>query len=84
MSNSIKNVAPMTNYFTCTLGEAAELNSKNPSEFKTMNNLIDIQAKRVPNNCAVAFPVPRKDREWGCDIFSRLLFEGVENDINTM
>lgn len=72
MSTEIKNAVSMANYFTCTLGEAAEINSRKPSEFKTMNDLIDIQAKRVPNNWAVAFPVPRKDRKWGHDNFSRL------------
>lgn len=70
MSTKIKNDVSMANYFTCTLGEATEMNSKKPSKFKTMNDLIDLQAKRVPNNWAVAFPVPKTDRKWGHDIFS--------------
>lgn len=65
-----------TNYFVCTLGEAAARNVGNhpPRRFQTVNSLVDIQAEEAPNRPAVAFPVPVRDREraeeWGDNIFS--------------
>lgn len=43
------------NYFTCTLGEAKESNC--PSEFDTVNTLLELQARQHPGLPAVAFPV---------------------------
>ena len=43
------------NYFTSTLGEAKE--SSCPSEFDTVNTLLELQARRHPDLPAVAFPI---------------------------
>ena len=59
-----------TNYFTCTLGEAAEYNARKPSEFTTINKLIDIQSSTFPDHLAVGFPVPRGNASWKHEIFS--------------
>ena len=45
-------------YFTCTLGQAAEINARHPHVFKTVNDLLDYQAEHSPDLPAVAFPLP--------------------------
>ncbi len=58
---------PQPNYFTCTLGQAAEINAKHPTGFKTINDIIDHYAASTPDALAVAFPVPQTldDKPWG-------------------
>jgi hypothetical protein len=44
------------NYFTCTLGQAAQLKSQNGSaEWKTVLELIDHQAQNIPDSPALGF-----------------------------
>ncbi|XMA19260.1 hypothetical protein WAI453_012051 [Rhynchosporium graminicola] len=52
---------PGTNYFTCTLGEASQL-QKHSSDFETVNKLITLQAERHPDYPAVAFPTLSKSK----------------------
>lgn len=47
-----------TTYFTCTLGQAAEINARNPHSFKTVNDFLDWQAEQTPQVEAVGFPIP--------------------------
>lgn len=44
------------NYFTCTLGEAALWNADHSHPFRTVNDLIDEQAKEIRQRPAVNFP----------------------------
>lgn len=62
----------MTNYFVCTLGQAAAFNEKNPHPFKTINDFIDHQAQQYPNRPAIGFPVPERNAhdEWGQIIYT--------------
>lgn len=60
------------NYFTCTLGQAVEVNKKNPHEYQTINEFLDHQARVVPERLAVGFPVPSsagQDDKWDYMIF---------------
>lgn len=60
-------------YFTCTLGEAADLNSRNHPKFKTVNDLLDFRAENNANDYAVGFPIPDKQAEnWRQELFSEL------------
>ncbi|MCJ1464215.1 hypothetical protein MMC07_002828 [Pseudocyphellaria aurata] len=63
-----------TNYFVCTLGEATGYNAKNPHRFTTVNDFLDHQSTRIPNQPAVVFPIPSQNRqeakEWDHDIFT--------------
>lgn len=61
---------PNLNYFTCTLGQAVEVNSARPHEFETINDFLDVQASRYPDLPAVGFPRPGADG-WVVDIFSK-------------
>lgn len=58
--NDNKNTGNMAethlNYFTCTLGEAAQWNREHPHPFETINDLIDEQAKDLGQRPAVNFP----------------------------
>lgn len=56
-----------TNYFVCTLGEAAGL-----ALYKSVTHLIEQQASSNPNLPAFAFPVPASDaaRQWHFQIYS--------------
>lgn len=47
---------PSLNYFTCTLGQAAQWNREHPHPFGTINDLIDEQAKDLRQRPAVNFP----------------------------
>jgi hypothetical protein len=63
-----------TNYFTCTLGEAAELGPNQSPKYATINSLIDGQNISNPKLPAVAFPVPGQDgTEWDYLIFSSFI-----------
>lgn len=53
------------NYFVCTLGQAVEVNKKDPHQFKTINEFLDYQARVAPDRLAVGFPVPAIARENG-------------------
>lgn len=68
------NFSRDTNYFVCTLGEAAAHNANDPHRFTTVNDFVDYQSNRIPNLPAVAFPVPSQNHqaveEWGDEIFS--------------
>lgn len=44
------------NYFTCTLGEAAQWSADHPHPFHTVNHLIDEQAGDLRQRPAVNFP----------------------------
>ncbi|KAI9818410.1 MAG: putative NRPS-like protein biosynthetic cluster [Pycnora praestabilis] len=47
-----------TNYFVCTLGQAALINAQNPHKYSTISEFIDFQAQRTPNAPAVGIPRP--------------------------
>lgn len=63
------------NYFVCTLGQAATLNSGKPHSFTTVNDFIDLQARQHPSRPGVGFPIPpkdnEKDKEWGYAVYSK-------------
>lgn len=67
-----------TNYFVCTLGEAAVYNAKCPHQFTTVNEFVDHQSTRIPNQPAVVFPIPSQKcqevREWDHELFSVLVY----------
>lgn len=68
MFTSKTSKEPILNYFTCTLGQAAQLS---PSTFSTANKLIDKQAEAHGEDLACGFITPRNgDQEWGCDLLS--------------
>lgn len=64
------------NYFTCTLGQAVEINDKAPHEFRTINEFLRHQARVIPRAPAVGFPVPSEtvsDRsKWRHEVFSTI------------
>lgn len=64
------------NYFVCTLGEAAVYNANYPHRFTTVNDFVHYQSNRIPNQPAVAFPIPSQNHqvieEWDYRIFSVL------------
>lgn len=49
-------IEPTVNYFTCTLGEAQDLNRSKP-HLATVNSFLDFQADKQPNTPAVGFPM---------------------------
>lgn len=49
------------NYFTCTLGEAAELMGNIPRDFETITEFIDVQAQIHRDKPAVGFPFPASE-----------------------
>lgn len=63
------------NYFVCTLGQAAALNAEKPHSYKTVNDLIDLQARQNPICPAVGFPKPPRvkdtDTKWDYTIYSK-------------
>ena len=67
-----------TNYFVCTLGQAALVNAENPHAFKTINDFLDRQDFRVPSQPAVGFPVPDGEThhgdQWNYEILCMLEF----------
>jgi len=44
-----------TNYFVCTLGEAADSKIASSNRFSTVNDFLEVQAKTFPDRPAVAF-----------------------------
>ena len=61
---------PPVNYFTCTLGQAAEINTGSPSSTKTISQFLKYQADKNPEIPAAAFPLPQEG-EWGYELFCR-------------
>lgn len=63
------------NYFVCTLGQAAALNAEKPHSYKTVNDLIDLQARQNPIRPAVGFPKPPRikdtDTKWNYTVHSK-------------
>ncbi|KAK2624889.1 hypothetical protein QTJ16_006082 [Diplocarpon rosae] len=66
------------NYFTCTLGEAAEINGRTGVRVQTVNQLIELQAIQYPHAPAAAFPMPVAETEyWEHEVFTfKDLFHG--------
>ncbi|KAL8655714.1 MAG: hypothetical protein Q9226_002937, partial [Calogaya cf. arnoldii] len=62
-----------TNYFVCTLGQAAGINAKSPHGFETITDFLDHQAQIVPKAPAVGFPLPsgNKDKEWDSVVYNQ-------------
>lgn len=60
-------------YFTCTLGQAIQVNQNQPAPFETITEFLDYQAQRAPDRPAVGFPNPqRTDGEWGHSLYCRI------------
>jgi hypothetical protein len=59
------------NYFVCTLGEAAEENKKHPHDFKTINELLDVQAQFEHQFPVIGFPMLDKDGSLNAQLFSK-------------
>jgi len=74
VSTSVQAATPDLNYFTCTLGQAAELNTVDQHSWKTINEFIDRQAQENPNRPAVGFPVPLNNKtqqsKWSFEVYS--------------
>ncbi|KAL8713732.1 MAG: hypothetical protein Q9220_002258 [cf. Caloplaca sp. 1 TL-2023] len=61
------------NYFTCTLGQAAELEQRLPSSIKTINDFLHHQTLHVPERYAVGFALPdtgSAEKSWPFRTFS--------------
>ena len=68
-----------TNYFVCTLGQAAALPSK-PKPYRTIGQFVSHQAYYHPYLPAVGFPVPGpKDSPWKHEV---LTFGDVDQGVN--
>lgn len=66
-------VGPDPNYFVCTLGQAASINSEHPHQFSNINDFLDELARSIPDAPAVGLPIPsRADGypEWSQRIIS--------------
>ena len=58
------------NYFTCTLGQAAEIKAKNSQSFATVHDLLVEQCQRIPSQPALGIPVPSQDSgKWESRVF---------------
>ena len=61
-----------TNYFVCTLDQAAGLGAKRPDSYGTINDFFDDQCKQSPHASAAGFPAPSKDGvKWTYQVFSK-------------
>lgn len=60
-----------TNYFVCTLGQAAQLTNQSQHQFETVSDLIDSQAREFPDVPAIGFPIPSETGKWAQRIFSQ-------------
>jgi acyl-coenzyme A synthetase/AMP-(fatty) acid ligase len=68
-----------TNYFVCTLGQAATLKGR-PNPYTTIGQFVSYQAQHHPHLPAVGFPVPQPQQEkWGYKI---LTFAEVDQGTN--
>jgi acyl-CoA synthetase (AMP-forming)/AMP-acid ligase II len=63
-----------TNYFVCTLGQAAALQNE-PKPYRTISEFLSHQSKHRGNGAAVGFPIPRREGQW---IFKVLTFRDVD------
>ncbi|KAG0645137.1 Nonribosomal peptide synthase, partial [Hyphodiscus hymeniophilus] len=68
MPTTTKPSISSDDYFTCTLGEAAG-SSLDGRGIHTINDFIDHQARKYPNENVLAFPVPTSS-EWMFEIFT--------------
>ncbi len=60
------------NYFTCTLGQAAASRAEHSTSYGTINDLFDEQCKEIPQQPAVGFPNPPRNKElWTYQVFSK-------------
>ncbi len=67
------------NYFVCTLGQAATLNTK-PNPYQTIAEFISYQAQHHPYLPAAGFPIPQPDlKQWNYKV---LTFEDVNHGTN--
>ncbi|KAF1943444.1 hypothetical protein EJ02DRAFT_510963 [Clathrospora elynae] len=66
------------NYFVCTLGQAAALNT-NPKPHRTISGFISQQSQQHPLLPAAGFPIPDPDKEWGYKV---LTFADVDRGTN--
>jgi thioester reductase-like protein len=58
-----------TNYFVCTLGQAATLqNGHKP--YRTISEFLSCQSKRCGSKTAVGFAIPRAESDWSYEVFS--------------
>lgn len=68
IESNMESLLRETNYFICTLGQAALINAQSPHKFSTINEFLDEQAFSVPNLPAVGFPLPPRggdrDASW--------------------
>jgi acyl-coenzyme A synthetase/AMP-(fatty) acid ligase len=59
-----------TNYFVCTLGQAAALSGK-AKQYRTITEFVDLQNQRHPFLPAVGFPVPKQGQQpWEYKVLS--------------
>ncbi|KAI8936025.1 hypothetical protein NX059_007527 [Plenodomus lindquistii] len=67
------------NYFSCTLGQAAALNSE-PKPYRTVSDFVSQQAQKHPRLPAVGFPVPNNDsKDWS---YKALTFADIDQGTN--
>ncbi|KAI9700250.1 MAG: hypothetical protein M1836_002264 [Candelina mexicana] len=71
-----------TNYFVCTLGQAAIIKQDKPhEEFSTINDFVDLQARRIPHTPAVGIPRPLTNGDahgpWGENVVTFELLRRV-------
>ena len=53
------------NYFVCTLGQAAKLNTVTPRQYRTVVEFLDYRRAVSPEDPAVGFPSPLPEAEDG-------------------
>jgi acyl-CoA synthetase (AMP-forming)/AMP-acid ligase II len=67
------------NYFVCTLGQAAALNT-NPKSYRNISEFLSQQSRHHPLLPAVGFPIPQPDQqEWDYRVFT---FADVDQGTN--
>ncbi|KAF2134248.1 thioester reductase [Dothidotthia symphoricarpi CBS 119687] len=60
----------LTNYFVCTLGQAATIHEQ-PKSYSTVSELVDHQAQYHPYLPAVGFPIPHPNQdEWAHEVLT--------------
>lgn len=70
-----------TNYFVCTLGQAATLNSQ-PNPYTTIGQFVVYQAQHHPHLPAVGFPIPHsREEKWDYKV---LTFGDIERGTNVV
>jgi len=58
-----------TNYFVCTLGQAATLQD-GPKQYRTISEFISQQSEHCGSKLAVGFAIPRSGCDWDREVFS--------------